>query len=54
MPQVQTSRRHTAHMTADDLCWSAMGMLNYWVDRGKYLGAYEVSGLLFSSFRPIR
>ena len=41
--QVQKTRRQTAHMTADDLCWSAMGMLNYWVGSGKFLGDYEVS-----------
>ncbi|CAM9809668.1 unnamed protein product, partial [Laminaria digitata] len=41
---VQKTRRLTAHMTADDLCWSAMGMLNYWVGTGKSLGAYEVGG----------
>lgn len=28
-------------MTAYDLCWSAMGMLNYWVGDGKFLGASE-------------
>lgn len=41
--QVQRAKRLTAHMTAYDLCWSAMGMLNYWVGDGKYLGAYEAS-----------
>lgn len=40
--QVQRAKRPTAHMTAYDLCWSAMGMLNYWVGDGKFLGAYEV------------
>ncbi|CAN0476510.1 unnamed protein product, partial [Ectocarpus sp. 8 AP-2014] len=40
---VQRAKRPTAHMTAYDLCWSAMGMLNYWVGDGKYLGAYEAS-----------
>lgn len=40
--QVQRAKRPTAHMTAYDLCWSAMGMLNYWVGDGKYLGAFEV------------
>ncbi|CAM9343551.1 unnamed protein product [Scytosiphon promiscuus] len=39
--QIQRAKRLTAHMTAYDLCWSGMGMLNYWVGDGKYLGAYE-------------
>ena len=54
VPQVQKTRRLTMHMTADDLCWSAMGMLNYWVGRGKLLGAYEVSaaGHPNASYRP--
>ncbi|CAM9157835.1 unnamed protein product [Hapterophycus canaliculatus] len=38
---LQRVKRTTAHMTAYDLCWSGMGMLNYWVGDGKYLGAYE-------------
>ncbi|CAM9919276.1 unnamed protein product [Discosporangium mesarthrocarpum] len=39
---VQSSKRLTAHMTADDLCWCAMGMINYWVGQGDHLGAFEV------------
>eukprot|EP00903_Cladosiphon_okamuranus_P011981 g11252.t1 len=38
---VQRAKRPTAHMTAYDLCWSAMGMLNYWVGDGKFLAAFE-------------
>ncbi|CAN0008732.1 unnamed protein product [Ectocarpus sp. 6 AP-2014] len=45
---VQRAKRLTAHMTAYDLCWSAMGMLNYWVGDGKYLGAYEATNTVGS------
>lgn len=49
--QVQSSRKPTAHMTADDLCWSAMGMLNYWVGNGEHLGTYEGSEMRLISLQ---
>ncbi|CAM9808393.1 unnamed protein product [Ascophyllum nodosum] len=39
--QIYSSRRSTAHLTADDLCCSAMGLLNYWVGEGDHLRAFE-------------